>query len=289
MTEMTNMTGLDLFSKLEKVELQAADKFPAEDMEYCRKTESAYQEVYGIYDDIAKRCTEAISKAKNMLGPRYVKDIVDNVEPVHSCNERFIAQICLYFREKYKISIDCPSWSVTRKNEYAREISEPEYEPVPLQYILDSIYEQMGGMSFAEKAFDEVKTAAKEAVLAHKGQSKYLLRGAKLIIESFYFSRKGSIGERYKARVENEHRAFFKALSHFEYGSFDLSQKYLFLCQWEIDEKNGVYDKHDIHSTVISSVKVFKNGKLEIEFKDYQTAVRFMETYFPGIPQQAAA
>ena len=147
----------------------------------------------------------------------------------------------------------------------------------------------MGGMSFEEKAFNELKEDAREVVTTYRGKSKYRIQGTKLIIDEFYQSRKDSILERYMATTELKHLSFFKALTHFEYDYYDISQKYKFLCDYRLDENNGVYDKHVISSSVISTIKVYKNGKVEIEFKDYITVIKFMDTYFPGIPQAAAA
>ena len=91
------------------------------------------------------------------------------------------------------------------------------------------------------------------------------------------------------ADVELHHFSFFKALTHFEDDYYDISQKYRFLCDYKIDEKNGVYDKHIISSSVINFIRIYKNGKVEFEFKDYKTVIKFMDKYFPGIPQAAAA
>ena len=127
------------------------------------------------------------------------------------------------------------------------------------------------------------------SVTDSKGASVFRIRGTKLVIDNFYISRKDNFWERYRADVDQIQRCFFKALTHFEYGRYEISQKYGFLCDFHIDEKDGAYDKHFISSTIIVSIRVYKNGKVEIEFKDYNTALKFMDTYFPGLPQQASA
>ena len=280
--------NLNLLEKLEQVEVQVTDRFPADDMEYCRKYERYFTKAYGIYDEVVQICNEAIIQINNLPSQKYVRDIENNIEVIHSCNQSFINKICSYFRNKYNVSIEDPEWAETKENRYGRKEKKKKYEMVPLQYILDSIYEQMGGMSFGEKAFSELKEKIKRNVVSYN-KSKYCIKGNKLIINDFYYSYKCSIYKKYKARVESHHRSFLVALAHFEYGCYDLLQKYSFLSVYELDEDKGVYDKHDISSSVIDSIKVFKNGKLEVEFKDYSMAERFMETYFPGIPQQKAA
>ena len=280
---------MELLDKLEKVEIQVTDKFPAEDMEYCRQEEQAYQAAYTLYSEFSEKAGEINARLCALPKSIYIKNIDKNRGKLSECNELFISKICAHFRDKYNVSVDSPEWQIVRESDYGSKRTEAKYDLVPLQYVLDSIYEQMGGMSFEEKAFDEIKETAKRAVTSYKGNSQYVIKGVKLIIADFYCSYKDYIWQRYKATIENHHKAFFKALSHFEYGTFEINQKYQFLCDWEIDENDGIYDKHYKYSSVIDSIKVFKNGKVEIEFKDYQTAVRFMETYFPGLPQQAAA
>ena len=290
-TECDNilLTGaFDLLDKLENVEIQVTDKFPAEDMEYCRQEEQSYQAAYTLYSEFSEKAREINARLNALPKNVYVQKVDENSEKLYDCNERFIYKICAHFRDKYNISINAPEWKTIK--ECTSGYGNRNTAVVPLQFVLDSVYEQMGGMSFEEKAFEEIKADAKRALTSYHGDSRYVIKGVKLIIADFYCFYKDRIWERYKAKIADCHRAFFKALSHFEYGKFDINQKYTFLCgRWEIDEKEGVYDKHFIHSSIIYSIKVFKNGKVEIEFKDYQTAVRFMETYFPGLPQKSVA
>ena len=278
---------MDLLSKLENVDIQIIDRFPPDDMEYCRHEEQQYQEVYGIYSEVAFICKDANSKLETYPGDLYIQSVDDNAEKVYKWNKRFISRICGYFRHKYAVSIDDPNW--TARDEESRRNDRDRDDIVPLQYILDSVYEQMGGMSFEEKAFNELKADAKDAVVSYSGKSKYAIKGTRLVIDDFYHSYKCHIFKRYQARVEAKHKAFYKVLSHFEYGSYEISHKYDFLCGWELDERDGVYDKHEIYSSIVKSLKIFKNGKVEVEFKDYMTIVKFMDIYFPSVPQQAAA
>lgn len=279
---------MDILSKLEKVEIQITDRFPAGDMEYCIKVEQDYQDAFHVFSEFAYIAEETNTRIRAFTDKLYAHPVGDFKEEVSDCSESFIDKICAYFREKYAVTIEAPDWEIIEHDEYGRQTSK-RYDIIPLQTILDSIYAQMGGLSFEEKAFDELKAGARKAITTYSGKTKYALKGVKLIVDSFYHSHKDSIFERYEASVEEKHRAFFRALSHFEYGTYDLAQKYQFLCGWRIRENEGVYDKHDISSSVISSIKVFKNGKVEFAFKDYRTAEKFMETYFPGIPQQSAA
>jgi hypothetical protein len=278
---------MDILSKLENIEFQITDRFPLEDMEHCRREELVYQEVYHICSEVAFISEAANVKLKDFTHCPYVQTLDDNMDKVYACSERFIGEVCGYFRKKYAITIDAPIWK-TSQEESGRKHKRERYDVVPLQYILDSVYDQMGGMSFEEKAFVELLEDAKGSVTAYNGDSKYVIRNSKLVIDEFYWSHKDSIWERYMANVDSSHRSFFKALTHFEYGYYDVSQKYGLLCGYRIDEKEGSYDKHVISSTIVHTIKVFKNGKIEVEFKDYGTAVKFMETYFPGIPQQEA-
>ena len=283
---------MDLLSRLENVDIQIIDRFPPDDMEYCRAQERIYQAAYSIYSEVAFIEEDANAKLTALKDGDvyYIQEVEVNKDKIYKSSERFISRICGYFRKKHKVSVDEPDWMTEAEDEgYGHRYKTERYDMVPLQYILDSVYDQMGGMSFEEKAFNELKDSAREAMAKYNGTSKYRIQGIRLIVDEFFYSRKDSIYERYMASVESKHRAFFKALSHFEYGTYDLSHKYNFLCDYRIDENDGVYDKHPVSSSVVKSIKVFKNGKTEFEFKDYMTIVKFMDIYFPGLPQQAAA
>ena len=279
---------MELLEKLDKIEIKTIDRFPPADMEYCRQAEKDYHDAYNIYSEfsyIVEEINESIAVLSDKL---YIQKIDDNKDKVYDCNTRFISKICAYFRNKYSVSIENPEWEIIEEQHGYKKKKE-KYGAVPLKYILDSVYEQMGGMSFEEKAFNELKESAGNALRTHHGKSKYSVKGTKLIVEDFYNSYKHSVWERYMATVEKKHNSFYTALTHFEYGWYDISQKYSFLCDYRIDENSGVYDKHCFSSSVINSIRVYKNGKLEIDFKDYKTVMRFIDIYFPGIPQQKAA
>jgi hypothetical protein len=283
----------ELLAKLDNVEIQTTDRFSPVDMEYCRQTEREYQQIHQIYSEVAFIIDDANSKIKSFPKFPYATSINECKKLICDCNENFIHSICRYFKEKYSVSINNPKWPMTETFDYEddndnyfdKKGNPKKYEIVPLSYILDDIYNQMGGLSFEEKGFNEVLAYVRSAVTTYKGEISYSLKGKKLIIDQFYWSHKCHIFNRYEATVSDHHKGFFKALSHYEYGYFDIAQKYDFLCGYDIKESNGVYDKHDISSSVISSLKVFKNGKLEIEFNDYDKAVKFVKTYLPGIPQ----
>ena len=280
---------MELLQKLDKVEIKTIDRFPPADMEYCRRAEKDYQDAYNIYSEFSY-IVEEINESISALGDKlYINKIDDNKDKVYKCNKEFIRKICRYFREKYSVSVENPEWETVEENHGYKEKNE-NYDAVPLKYILDSVYEQMGGMSFEEKAFNELKEGAKEALTDYRGKSKYFIQGKKLIVEKFYNSHIYYMSKKYKATVESKHRFFFTALTHFEYGWYEISQKYGFLCNnYQISESSGVYDKHFLSSTVINTVRLYKNGKVEIDFKDYRAVKKFMDKYFPGVPQAAAA
>jgi hypothetical protein len=285
----TRREKIGFTNKLRKVKVQITDRFPPADMEHCRLEEQFYREAFFIYSEVAYIEEDANERLRALAGPdgHHLPPIEGNRDKAYDCSERFIGTVCGYFREKYAVIINNPEWK-DYDGENGHRYGIKRYDVVPLQYILDSIYGQMGGMSFEEKAFHELKEDARGAVLSYSGESRYALNGAKLVIDNFYYSCKDRIWGRYKAKVEDRHRAFFQSLSHYEYGAYGIAQKYQFLCgRWEIDEDESVYDRHPISSAVIEYVRVFKNGKIEVAFRGYQKAVKFMETYFPGIPQKA--
>lgn len=280
----------NLIDKLDSVKIQITDKFPQEDMEFCREQWQAYKAAFELYHALFMTADEVNVNLQALTDKTYVfQKLADNAAALRRINSRFISTICSYFAKKYSVSISEPEWTNIVENKYGRENSEKKLEIVPLDVILDNIFEQMGGMSFEDKAFEEMKSAAKKAVSFYDGGSKYIIKGVKLIIEDFYNSYKSRIFERYEASVYSEHKAFFQALTHFESSLFMINGSYRFLCGYDISEKNGDFDKHEIHSEVVRSIKVFKNGKLEVEFKDYVTARRFMDTYFPGLPPKEVA
>jgi hypothetical protein len=145
----------------------------------------------------------------------------------------------------------------------------------------------MGGMSFKEKALNEIKEGMRD-IFYNSYRNKYdlAIKKNKIVFDRFYASHKCSIWNRYKASVNQSHTKFFQALSHFEYGDMFFHPAYnAFTGCYEIDEETGIYDKHPIHSSIVSSIKVFKNGKVEIEFADSEKARVFAKEYCGYVEQ----
>jgi len=280
---------MDLFDKLDKTEIKTTDRFPEADMEFCRQAEKEYHDAYNVYSELSYLIEEINDSIQCLSEKTYIQKIDDCKDKVYGCNKKFIRNICGYFKQKYSVSIDEPDWKIIKEDKWGYKTKKDKEEAVTLQYILDSVYEQMSGMSFEEKAFHELKEDARESMTTHQGKSKYCVRGKKLVVDEFYWSHKDYVWGRYTASIDKKHRSFFKALTHFEYKRYEISNKYDFLCDYKIDEETGVYDRHYISSSVIEAIKLYKNGKVEIDFKNNRTAMSFINTYFPGVPQQTAA
>ena len=66
---------MDLLKKLENVEIKIIDRFPPEDMEYCKQAEKDYQDAYNIYSEFSY-ITEDINVSIGTLSDRLYIQVI---------------------------------------------------------------------------------------------------------------------------------------------------------------------------------------------------------------------
>jgi len=292
---------LSLLDKFNTVEVTAADRFSPDDMAFCEEEEKIYKEAHKIHTDILVSAYAFFEKYEKNSQTRkcYVSEYsggkdcagINNYRNnVMDTNQNFISNICNYFAKKYNVTIEKPKWEAINNEYFGNNRLEVSLDIMPLNFVLDSIFQQMGGRTFTEKALDEIKSSVKKCVYTeYNNKWKMAIKGVKLHIDGFYSSGFCNIYKRYEISIKEKNNAFFKALTHFEYNSAYIDSKYdKYTGNYTIREETGIYDKHAVISSVISTIKVYKNGKVEFEFIDSAKARLFAKNYCGYNGQPAA-
>ena len=226
-------------------------------------------------------------------------------------HERFISIIIDFFKDKYSVSIAKPEYETLLgikkpdKPEHSyfgyRNMSDEDkekyiaqeraYEQAKDAYLnsiinaeldynamLDHIFLQLGGSTFAERADQEIKKASRNATSGR--WSKPEIKNKRIAMDILN-PIKGWRNE-YEVELDGkDYRAVLRALTYFN------SEK----CQSEIYpgwhhfmgfkkyESDGIFDSHQVGSTKVLSFKYYKNGKFEVTFDSHTTARQFASEY----------
>jgi len=258
---------MDLLQRLEAVEIDHTSRISHEDEEFCLNEQSSYE----IAWETLKKAYESVNKLllDFSIKDKYIRKygVVSEIEEARKeCNEAFIRAITIYFSKKYNVEFDSSS------------IYKSSFEQlITFEEVLDHLFEQLGGYSFAEMANEQIKNKINEAVY------KFEVKKSTLHLPNFvYFESDWMGGLQISWRSKEIMTKLFDALSLFEYGEPTKINKFVSI-EKEMREgsrKAFIFNKYEMENfNKIRSIKAFKNGKVSIEFHSMDFANEFANTY----------
>lgn len=266
-----------LLSKFDAIELSGEQRISEEELEYCQLQEQIFFETCNTLKQAMVDISSLYAKYKDVDTHRnvydganylsYYSDVEVYPKRIKEIYERFVSRITYYFTEKYKVSLS--SEEIIKK-----------YDENTISYslILDEIFEQLGGLTFKEKAVTEIKAASKKTVYR---ADKVSIAKNKLSITDFVWwqtSWDNSLSVSYDDRAV---RPLFMALSHFMTGNVDMTHSLQNIYQ---QLKRGskdydIYAKFELPHDVLQAIKFYKNGKVDLFFADNSQAETFKKEY----------
>ncbi|WP_144487949.1 hypothetical protein [Bacillus pumilus] len=257
---------MNLLQRLDAIEIDLTSRISQEDEKFCLDEQKSYEVAWGALQNAYKSVNTLLLDFS--IKDKYIRKygVVSEIEKAQQeCNDAFIRAITQYFSKKYNVEFD---YSIIYKS-YTFE------NFITFEKVLDHLFEQLGGYSFAEMANEQIKEKIKESVY------KFEVKKHTLHLPNFlYFDDWFGISLSY--RSEGKLKKLFDALMLFENGmpssSYALDQ-----IKYELKEGSNnqtIFDKYsfDIFSK-IKSFKTFKNGKVSIEFHSMEFANEFANTY----------
>ncbi|PRS35752.1 hypothetical protein C6Y02_17215 [Bacillus sp. NMCC4] len=260
--------NLNLLQRFEEVTIDNTSRISQEDEQFCLKEEESYK--------VARKALEQAYKSVNTLllvdsiKEKYIRKygVVNEIEKAQQeCNDAFTEAITQYFSKKYNVEFD---YSFIYKS-YSFE------QFITFEEVLEHLFEQLGGYSFAEMANEQIKNKIKDAVYKFEVKKHTLHLPNYLHIEDDWY---GNLRIYY--RSEEKLDKLFDALSLFENGEPTKINKFVSI-EKEMREgsrKAPIFDKYEMENfNKIKSFKAFKNGKVSIEFHSMEFANEFANTY----------
>jgi len=262
----------DILSKFDEIEVNNNTRIAPEDQIFCEETENEYNEFIKFSNDYLEYLSN------NSLSNIFYNSealIVEMDKAREYKKDLFISKVVNYFEDKYKVTL-------------SSDPIQKKYNSISIKHdiIVDEIISQLEGYNFTDKAEKEIKDEFKNALR----YDKIKIKNTKISIESFfqldYFNVKYGTYEVGYGSDEKFYK-LFKALSHFLYGSTEnfFSDTYSTITR---ETNDNVFKTHDIHTKdMIKTLKVYKNGKIDLEFNTPDHMRKFAREYC-GYTEQAA-
>lgn len=284
----------DLLSAIYKVEIRNEDKISEQDRIYCQ---SQQDELYKSLDQIDlwyKTFTEEAQQYKESHRIRYkdngkvefrdsyrpyeeqlldykgmefrpFKNINELVDSNYHANEAFANRIVRYFNKTYNVSVPMP--------ELNKETLAMGFRPLYQSYV-DSVIEHLGGRSFRDTAEEELLKRFLELVTPNRwSKVKPELKGDKISFPNI-LTFEGFYQENY-----NQNKIHYSYRSHIEtfcegiaFGADDTVNGSSRIIHGFNDDNVDVSDWYDLTTTNAEHMKFFKNGRIDVRFKDRETA-----------------
>lgn len=280
---MNNLVNDDLLSMFDNIEIKNNSRVEDNDLTFCQEQENIYNKLVDVYSNLAEQLTEVVELSKahsekfNGKSGSYIYDTAyceslkdrDIQNKINNMKERYILKVCNYFQKKYNVTIDY----VVIQNKYKSSTH------LSCDTIIDEIFIQLGGFNFTEKAEKEIKDKLKDYIRysASKPKQNKLILGSFAYIDTWN-KKWGSIEIHYDSDSKVE--CLLDAIQHFENGDTiknnELNELYITLTQKKNEE---VFTKHPINFNKVKSIKVYQNGKFDIEFASTEYALKFARAY----------
>ncbi len=252
----------DIMNQFDNIEINNNSRISADDERFCKEQENNYKEYIEYTNNYIQYLKENSFSNIFLDSDSLIKEMNEKRE---NNKNWFITKLVNYFKDKYKVTLT----SDTIIKKYSIEID--------YNMIVTEIIDQLGGYSFTDKAEKELKDEFKQAI----SHNKIKINNQKISIDNFFYIDSWDV--KYKEysvsySYDEKFHKLFKAFSHFLFKSnqSNFSKLYEIITR-EKNEK--VFTTHEISNTGITGLKLYKNGKIDIEFSNSEYARQFAKEY----------
>lgn len=293
---------MGLLDKLEQVEIKADSRLPEDDLMFCETQQQAYDESRRAFREIRRYWKKALQAQKDLLGtssdgslPYFgsnyrfgITDINRELEKLHS---KFISELTRHFNTKYKVTISAEAieehliptepdpykCDKDTNNAYHRTL-----RALALHYedVVDQMFIQLDGLSFVERAFQELRTKCHKAAYWSNSNAGYDRKGDTLRFGGYFCSCDERWG-REEWRLAERMQDIFTAVAHYETNTFGRFPAGFSELLGYSDVSTSLLQFSTCRKLV--HLRMFKNGRVDLKFKTAALAKEFAETYLDSL------
>lgn len=291
---------LSIFDKLSAVQITPDNRITDADKQFCEAHQKAYHQAKeGLqnfkeqWENLQSQQAECLNSFVSEKDDRYnyihvegvnSKDFQKTIEKLPS---RFIEQLVRYFNSTYHVEI-----SYTRIQEFLLPKAPDRYESsveeekefheklqsLLLRYedVLEQIFIQLGGRTFAERALDEIKAKCRAAAWSsYNKEAEYILRNDTLQLLSYACSCSDWVDPP-RWELESKAKDILRGIAHFELGVFG---QYPATISRVLEYDNRANPQILYDCKKVQQIKMFKNGRVDIKFTSKEYAEQFVSEY----------
>lgn len=298
---------MNLLTKFENVEMKADTRISESDRIFCEAHQAAYDSARTSLPELGFIWNDMLSQQRDLLAPTRTSSetylaTYDGLQlsddaiqrQTHSLHSRFICHIASYFSETYHFSIntnDIIDNLVPRRpmdrwvdnyeelvNQHTRELDE-----LSLHYtaVLEQIFLQTGGRAFSEQALHELKNKCHWASwIINSGIPQFEQKKGTIQLTGYACSFRSRYG-RGDWSLADRTKDILLGIAHFETDSFDRIPGSLSRVLNRYDCPDNQYEFPDCKK--IQSLRMFKNGRVDLKFTSEDHASQFIEDYMKTI------
>ncbi len=262
------MDNNSILNKFNDIEINNNSRITTEDQTFCEDQEKQYKEFITFSDDYL------LYLNYNSISNKFFNSsnlIIEMDKTRDYKKNQFILNIINHFRDEYKVTLkDDPI-----QKKYNTDIT--------YNIIIDEIIEQLGGYTFKDKAEKEIKDTFKNCLEYNLKYNNIKLKKCKLTIEDFFQIDYWDVKyKKYTVGYNSDDKFYklFKALSHFMFRANEMYFNTIYRTITQ-EQNEQVFTTHNLsHSGQGAlSLKLYKNGKIDLEFSSVEYAQQFAKEY----------
>ena len=293
---------MNLLEKFENVEINADVHISETDRLFCKTHQTAYEsarnslselayiweEIYNSQDEILSAINE--NPSTYLSGSDGLKIGTEGIhDQIKGNHTTFISNLVSYFNSNYHVSISMPDITESLLPKKPEDRYDSDYKEQLESYqkalsdlsinysdILRQISAQLNGRSFEEQALHELRGKCHSAAWnRYKKTAEYQLK--KTTIQLHY-------GCRYSAQYGYESRELYdstknilRGIAHYETDSFSCIPSSLSNVMKYYRLDSDYFEFSDCKK--VASLKLFKNGRVDIRFATEENARQFADKY----------
>ena len=271
---------LDLF---DKVEVKKVDRLNTEDLNKMKELQEGFENAKKVYYELEKIVNSI--EDKNVTKSFNFTNLRDDIrEKLQLASETFISGIFWYFEHKYKISLtnklfneDVFRWKYTNRG-HTWEEAIAYVESLHYEKIIDAIYAQTGTLNFADKGKEEFLENFRDKI------------GYRMVHKNNTISFNGLVrqnswdGNSLSCSCYENLSLMFQAINLFENDNYTISSwgnDFVRSCRTPEQSKFTTFTTHtNVPFAEIGHIKIYKNGKVDLKFTDYEVAGKFYNMFY---------
>lgn len=285
---------MNLLDKFNQVEVKADTRISDADRRYCEAYQQAYDKGRAALRELADLMGRSSAEQLDILKPVSDGEVYvtflgecskerDYMEQLRNTHHILIHRIVCYFENTYKVKLDVNSVEnnlVPQRPEDSYRFKKEEWTAyteamnnAALDYkdILDQIFIQLGGVSFHERALNELKEKCHKAAWNTYCGNRCFEQKKAVISFSYGCSQRwnGSLC------LTDGMKDILHAVMYQHFGDMTSSNmNFNALLGYDFN-----FQSLSFTSEVLDSVKCFKNGRVDVRFTSEAIAREFVETF----------